>query len=127
LEPDDESLPLDFTRLNNRSVGSLHSRFAVRHAHVLYVRAQNASELLRVRRQHRLALASFRVHGDYKTEKALTLAFSKSKTGRKIETVMQGLEIKSVYLDAIAEGYMDIVKAASREMARRDSERGPRD
>lgn len=37
------------------------------------------------------------------------------------------LEIESELLDAVIGGYDDIVKAASREMSRRDSERGPRD
>lgn len=36
-------------------------------------------------------------------------------------------EIKATMLDALIGGYEDVVKAASREMSRRDSERTPRD
>lgn len=127
LEPENESIPLDFTSLNNRRLGATHSRFAVRHAHVLYVRAQNATELVRLKRKHRLALATFRVHNDFKTEKALMNAFARSKIGKRIEAKLEEVEIREILLEAVADGYLDIVKAASREMARRDSERGPRD
>ncbi len=37
------------------------------------------------------------------------------------------LEIKATVMDSVIEGFMDIVKAASREMSRRDSERSQRD
>lgn len=129
LDPSDESVPLDFTRLGNRAIGALHSRFAVRHAHALYVRSQFASEQLRLRRRHRLSLASWRVHRgeDFRTDKACTEAFSRSKDGKKLEKALMELEIKAEVLDAVIGGFEDIVKAASREMSRRDSERAPRD
>lgn len=40
---------------------------------------------------------------------------------------MMALEIKATMLDAVIGGYDDIVRAASREMSRRDSERTPHD
>lgn len=40
---------------------------------------------------------------------------------------MLELEIKTEVLDAVIGGFDDVVKAASREMSRRDSERAPRD
>lgn len=129
LDPENETVPLDFTSLNNRRVGAIHSRFAVRHAHALFVRAGNATEVLSVRRKHRLALASFRIRmgKKFRTDKACTEAFSKSKTGKQLEKQLLKLEIKAELLDAVIGGYEDITKAASREMSRRDSERSPRD
>lgn len=129
LDPSDESIPLDFTHLSPRRVGALHSRFAVRHAHALYVRSGVASDLLRLRRAHRLSLAKFRVRkgDDYRTDKACTEAFSLSKRGKKLEGEMLELEIRSEVLDAVVMGFEDVVKATSREMTRRDSERAPRD
>jgi hypothetical protein len=41
--------------------------------------------------------------------------------------MMMNLEIRAKMLDAVIGGYDDIVRAASREMSRRDSERAPRD
>lgn len=129
LDPDEEVLHLDFTRLSNREVGAVHSRFAVRHAHVLFVRAGIASERLRLQRRHRLALGAFRIRrGDeFRTDRACTEAFSRAKDGKRLEKAMMELEIKATMLDAVIGGYDDIVKAASREMSRRDSERAPRD
>jgi hypothetical protein len=129
LDPSEEVIPLDFTRLGNREVGSVHSRFAVRHAHALYVRASFATEILSLRRRHRLALAAFRVRkGDtYRTDKACTEAFSLSKVGKKIERQINNLEIKVEVLDAVIGGFDDVVRAASREMSRRQSENAPND
>jgi hypothetical protein len=122
-------LNIDFTTIGNRAVGSVHSRFAVRHAHALFIRAGVASERLRLQRKHRLALGAFRVRrgNEFRTDKACTEAFSRSKDGKRIEKRMMELEIKATMLDAVIGGYEDIVKAASREMSRRDSERAPRD
>lgn len=67
-------------------------------------------------------------HGDeFRTDKACTEAFSRSKKGKRFEKALLELEIKSEVLDAVIGGFEDIVKAASREMSRRDSERAPRD
>jgi hypothetical protein len=78
LDPSVEEISLDFTRLSDRVVGAVHSRFAVRHAHALYVRAGNATDALRLKRRHRLLLAAFRVHHakEYRTDRACAEAFS---------------------------------------------------
>lgn len=129
LDPSDENVPLDFTGLSDRAVGALHSRFAVRHAHALYVRAQCASEILKLRRKLRLASGAFRIRrGDeFRTDKALGEAFSRTKVGKKLERALVELETRANILDAVIGGFEDVVKAASREMSRRDSERAPRD
>lgn len=129
LDPSEEAVHLDFTSITDRAVGAVHSRFAVRHAHALYVRAGIASEILKLKRKHRLAVAKFRVRNDkkYRTDKALLDAFSLTDKGDELEKELMQLEVKAEILDAVTEGFLDIVKAASREMARRDSERRPRD
>lgn len=128
LDPSQERIPLDFTTLSNQAVGALHSRFAVRHAHALYRRALLAGDILSFHRRRRLLLARFRaLHvKEYKTARELEGAFSTGR-GRKVEETIMALEIKAEVLDAVIGGYDDIMKAASREMSRRDSERAPRD
>lgn len=87
-----------------------------------------ATRLLRLKRKHRVDLAKHRVRNEskFKTVKALEEDFS-INAGAKLEQQIMGLEIKAQLMDAVIEGYMDIVKAASREMSRRDSERSSRD
>jgi hypothetical protein len=128
LDPSEENLHLDFTSITDRAVGAIHSRFSVRHAHALYVRAEVATRLLRLRRKHRLELAKHRVRlgKNFRTAKALDEDFSLGR-GRRLESTILGLEVKAEIMDSVIEGFMDIVKAASREMSRRDSERGQRD
>lgn len=128
LDPSEEILHLDFTSVTDRMVGAIHSRFSVRHAHALYVRAGIATRLLRLKRKHRIDLAKYRVrHGNrFSTVKALEEDFSLG-AGSKLERTILALEIKAQIMDSVIEGFMDIVKAASREMSRRDSERSQRD
>lgn len=119
---------MDFTAVSDRAIGAIHSRFSVRHSHALYVRAGVAVALLRAKRRHRLELAKFRVRNEskYKTVKALEEAYSLGQ-GSSLEQKIVQLEIKATLMDSIIEGFMDVVKAASREMSRRDSERSQRD
>lgn len=128
LDPSDETVPLDFTLLGDREVGAVHSRFAVRQAHALYVRAGVATRLLRLKHAQRIALARYRAkYGKkFKTVKECEDAFLSDDGAEHQETIV-GLEVKAVALDAAISGFDSIVKAASREMSRRDSERAPRD
>jgi hypothetical protein len=128
LEPSEEVVPLDFTILSNQLVGAIHSRFAVRHAHALYVRAGIASRLLRLNRAQRISLARYRAkHSeDFKTLREVEGAFATGPGMKSARDIME-LEIKAEILDAVIAGFDDVVKAASREMSRRDSERAPRD
>src|SRR5580765_1707924 len=128
LDPSEEILHLDFTAVSDRHIGAIHSRFSVRHAHALYVRAGLATRLLRLKRKHRIDLAKHRVRygSDFPTIKALEEDFSLG-AGEKLEGTLMQLEIKATVMDSVIEGFMDIVKAASREMSRRDSERSQRD
>ena len=87
-----------------------------------------ATRLLRLKRKQRIELAKYRARHakDFKTAKELESSFS-LKAGKKLEATILKVEIKAQVLDAVVGGYDDIVKAASREMSRRDSERAPRD
>jgi hypothetical protein len=62
----------------------------------------------------------------YKTVKALEESFSLGE-GSKLEREILELEIKATMLDAIIEGFLDVVRAASREMSRRETERAQHD
>ncbi len=128
LDPSEEVIRLDFTSLTDRAVGAVHSRFSVRHAHALYVRAGVATRLLRLKRKHRIELAKHRVRNGskFRTAKALEEDYSLN-AGAKLEGTILSLEIKAQLMDSVIEGFMDVVKAASREMSRRDSERSQRD
>lgn len=131
LDPSEETIPLDFTRLSDRRVGAVHSRFAVRMAHGLYARASVSTRLLQLKRKHILDLAKFRARyrEDFKTIKECDEAFSLSPFGSKLERHIMELEIKNEILGAVVAGFEQIVKAASREMTRRgdERERAPRD
>jgi hypothetical protein len=87
-----------------------------------------ATRLLTLRRKAKLDLAKFRARyqKDYKTARELEAAFQ-TGPGEKTENNIMQLEIKAELMDAVIGGYDDIVRAASREMSRRDSERSPRD
>jgi hypothetical protein len=97
-------------------------------AHALYVRSSVATRLVRLRYKRRLDLGRFRVkHSeDFKTVGELEAAFS-TGPGLRTERNLSNLEVKAEALDAVISGYESIIKAASREMSRRDSERSPRD
>jgi hypothetical protein len=75
-----------------------------------------------------MALARFRslYQKDFKTARELDAAFYLDD-GEETERHILELEIKAEVLDAVIAGFDDVVKAASREMSRRDSERAPRD
>jgi hypothetical protein len=98
-------------------------------AHGLYVRASVNTRLLTLKRKRSLDLAKFRAlrKDDFRTIKEADEAFSLSPAGSKLERHIMELEIKDEILGAVVAGFEQIVKAASREMSRRDSERAPRD
>lgn len=124
LDPSDESFRVDFTRLNSRGVGAIHSRLCNRLAHALYVRAGVETERLTLTRRIHLAQARFRLkHEDeYKTVKMLDSAMILDKEIRKLDKRANQLDVKAVALDAVVKGYESIIRAASREMSRRGIE-----
>jgi len=129
ISPDDDAVALDFTRLNNRQIGGVHSRYAVRHAHAIYITAGHASRLAYFRRDVRLAQAKFRFRNKkkYKTKYELDDAMFMDEDVAKVVDQMTKVEAEFEIIKAVAEGFEDIRNAASREMYRRGSEQAPRD
>lgn len=129
LDPESDQLDIDFTAISSRVIGAIHSRYAVRHAHALFVTARHASRLAELRGILRMEQAKFKARNAdrYKEKWKLEAAMSNSKRITKVQDEMTALEIKVEIFKAVLDGYEDIRNAASREMFRRDSERAPRD
>ena len=129
IPTDDDFVPLDFTSLNPRQVGAVHSRYAVRHAHAIYVTAQTASQLVLARRDAKLIAAKYRSrHADeHETKYQLDAAMEEDKNYSKVAIRITELEARLSVLEAVCGGYEDLRNAASREMFRRSSEKAPHD
>ena len=120
---------MDFTSLNFKLVGSVHSRYAVRHSHAIFraafyrVRVAYATRdlrLLKARKRARLA-------DKYKTKWQLDDALLKDKEIKELEDDLVDAEAKLTVIEALAGGYEDLRNAASREMFRRGVEKAPND
>ena len=129
LDPEAENVPLDFTQPSSAAIGALHSRFAVRHAHALFVQARIATDLAHVRNSLRQKESRFRARhsDDYEQKWRLDSEISADKTISRLRERQVELEVHLDMVKAVADGYEDLRNAASREMFRRDSERPPRD
>jgi hypothetical protein len=127
IPSDADSVPLDFTRLNSRGIGSIHSRYAVRHSHAIFNVAKLAADLGHAKRDLKIIKGKFRVR--HKSEK-VNVVNAMMETDTEItgleDTIME-LEAKIEILDAVAKGYEDLRNAASREMSRRMGERAATD
>jgi hypothetical protein len=125
----EEVVPLDFTSTTSREIGAIHSRFAVRHAHALFVLAQVAAELAHLRHDLRMDQAQFRFvkKDEFKTKYELDDAMMRTKRHKLISNKIVEAEANSEMLQALVQGYEGLRNAASREIARRSSEQAPRD
>jgi len=129
IDSDSDAVPLDFTRLSSRQIGSVHSRFAVRHAHAIFVAAKRASSLTMLKRDLRLAQAKYRFKNSkkYKTKYELDDAMvMEDEISALLDTITK-VEAELAVITAIALGYEDYRNAASREMFRRSNEVAPKD
>lgn len=129
LDDKEERLDIDFTSASNRAIGAIHSRFANRHAYALFVSAKNSTRLIAKRRKLRLLQAKYRVRHqpEYKTAKELEAAMSLTPKIKTLEDEIMELEIRQDLLKAVEESYLDVVRAASREITSRGQEQGARD
>lgn len=124
-----DSVPLDFTKLNSRQIGSVHSRYAVRHSHAIYQVAKRAGRLAGLKHDLRLEQAKFRHRNakKYKTKYEIDDAMQlEDSIGDTLDEIAK-LEAEKIVIEALAFGYEDLRNAASREMFRRSSEQAPRD
>jgi hypothetical protein len=129
IHSEEEIIPLDFTSLSSRDIGGIHSRFAVRHSHALYVVGLAAVEIAHLKRDLKIESAQFRArHKDeYKTKYELDDAMAVSKRHKRISDRLVEAETTFEMMQAILQGYEDLRNAASREISRRLGEQAPRD
>ena len=123
IPSDEDTVPLDFTRLSNRGIGHLQSRYAVRHAHAIFAAAKLSADAASLKRELRLEKAKFRLH--HKKEKVNVVAamMDEDEEISALEEKLQEVEAKEDLLNAVAAGYADLRDAASREITRRMAER----
>lgn len=129
VSPEIDSVPLDFTHLNGRQIGAVHSRYAVRHSHAIFTVAKAASRLAVLRRDLRIEQAKFRFKNKMKFKTKYELDDAMQLEGGISELVSEitVLEARVEVMKAVAEGYEDLRNAASREMFRRSTEQATRD
>ena len=129
IPSNEDAVPLDFTSLNSRQLGAVHSRYAVRHSHAIYVAGRYAFRLATLRASQRVEAAKFKYRhtDDYKRKYELENALLNNKRYAKRENEILGLDAQVTLLNAVAESYEDLRNAASREIFRRSSEQAPRD
>lgn len=123
IPSDEDSIPLDFTRLNSRGIGGIQSRYAVRHAHAIFNVAKLAADEAALKRDLRMEKAKFRMrHKDEKLN-VVNAMMEDEESIAEIEDKILEVQAKVVVLTAVAQGYEDLRNAASREMSRRIGER----
>jgi hypothetical protein len=127
IPSDDDSVPLDFTTLTNRDIGSLHSRYAVRHAYAIFQVALAGARVVTLRRDLRIAQAKFRLRNEDKLKNVVDAMFEEDEHISKMLNRISEAEAHATLVEAVAQGYEDLRNAASREMTRRISEQAPRD
>lgn len=129
ISSDEDRVPLDFTSLNFRLIGAVHSRYAVRHSHAIYRAAIYRANAAYLTRDLRLAKARTRARlaDKYKTKWALDDAVSKVAEIQELEEELIDAEAHLTVIEALAAGYEDLRNAASREMFRRGVEKAPND
>jgi hypothetical protein len=127
IPANDDHVPLDFTTLSPRHLGALHSRYAVRHSHVIFQLAKVASDAASVKRNLRLVKAKFRLHHKGEKVNVINSMMEVDDVIVELEDKLAEVEAKVGILSAVAEGYEDLRNAASREMTRRIGERAATD
>ena len=129
IASNEDRVPLDFTSLNFKLVGAVHSRYAVRHSHAIFRAAYYRVRVAYLQRDIRLLKAKKRakLSGKYKTKWQLDDALLKDKEIRELEDDLVDAEAKLTVIEALSAGYEDLRNAASREMFRRGVEKAPND
>jgi hypothetical protein len=129
IPSDEDHVPLDFTRLSNRGIGHMQSRYAVRHAHAIFAASKLGADAAALKRELRLEKAKFRLKAKHKALKVnvVNAMMDQDATISDLEEKLQEVEARGDILDAVAQGYADIRDAASREITRRMGERAATD
>jgi hypothetical protein len=128
IPADEDRVPLDFTTLSSKPLGSLHSRYAVRHSHIIFQTAKLAADAAAIKRDLRLEKAKFRLRNKGEKQNVILAMMEEDETIVELEIMLlTEVDAKVGILSAIAEGYEDLRNAASREMTRRIGERAATD
>lgn len=127
IPPDEERVPLDFTRLSSRGVGELQSRYAVRHSHAVFNAALLESDILRLRRELRMAQAKFRIRHKEQPKNITDAMMEEDEEIATLYDQISEIEIKLTLMEAVVRTYEGIRNAASREISRQTAERAPID
>lgn len=127
IPPDEERVPLDFTRLSSRGIGELQSRYAVRHAHAVYNTALLEMDVLRMKRELRMAQAKFRIRHKGQPKNITDAEMEEDEEISALYDEISEVEIKLTLMEAVVKTYEGIRNAASREISRQTAERAPLD
>lgn len=127
IPTDDDLLLLDFTMLSNRDIGSVHSRYAVRHAHAIFQAARTQARIATLQRDLRFSEAQFRIRRKSQQLNIVRALMEDDEHITKQRDRVSKAEIEHVLITAVAQGYADIRDAASREITRRLGERAATD
>jgi hypothetical protein len=127
IPSDDDSVPLDFTTIGNRDIGSIHSRYAVRHAHAIFRAAQTGARIAALKRDLRFSEAQFRMKQPKEKVNVVNAMMEDDEHITKQRDRVSKAEIEHQLIEAVAAGYEDIRNAASREISRRLGERAATD
>lgn len=123
IPSDDDRIPLDFTRLSMKGIGSLQSRYAVRHAHAIFNLALLDADVVKLKRDLRIAQSKFRIrHKDELKNISDAMMEDDDEIADYMDRIAS-LEARRAILQAVAQGYEGIRNAASREISRRLGER----
>lgn len=123
MPTDDDAVPLDFTTLSNKEIGSLHSRYAVRHAYAIFKTAEASTKLVHLKRDLRIAQARFRVQNSDEKKNIVDAMMEEDDHIAHLLNRISVMEARVQLLDAVTHGYEDLRNAASREISRRIGEK----
>jgi len=120
---DDETVPLDFTRLSSTGIGELQSRYAVRHSHAVFNAGVMESDILKLRRELKIEQAKFRVRHRGIPKNVTDALMEEDEEITTLLDKISEIEIRFTVLEAVVKTYEGIRNAASREISRRSGER----
>src|SRR5262245_55286928 len=122
IPSDDDVIPLDFTLVSSQEIGSIQSRYAVRHSHAIYHVALAGTRLVRYKRDLRIAQAKFRLQNPGKPKNIVDAMMEDESRISHLMDRIAVADAEIALLGAVAQGYEDIRNAASREISRRIGE-----
>lgn len=123
IPSDEDHVPLDFTKLSSKGIGSIQSRYAVRHAHAIFNVAKLAADEAHLKRDLKMAKAKFRMKHRGEKLNVVNAMMEDDEEIAEFEDKLLEVAMKIGVLTAVAQGYEDLRNAASREMSRRIGER----